>query len=98
MPLKKLLVPNSMLITLNKEIRRIAQQTETTLEDGMHILHIGNMESVFNRLAAIITGRPASMDTLPKDSAFAASLLIVREFMHHLGFTSIQQKPSTSAE
>lgn len=47
------------------------------------------VEGVFSRLAAIITGRPASMDILPQSNEFASSLLILREVVHHLGFKSI---------
>ena len=95
MPLKKQIAPNSILITMDKEIRTIALQTESVPADGGLMLSIGNMEMVFNRLAAIITGRPASMDTLPTDLTFAASLLILREFMHHLGFTTITIRKNT---
>jgi len=40
-------------------------------------------------LAAIITGFPASQDVLPASTTFAATLLILREVMHHFGFTEI---------
>ncbi|MDP4210783.1 MAG: hypothetical protein Q8928_18390 [Bacteroidota bacterium] len=89
MPIKKLLDHNSKLITLDSTIKDVAFQTETIDHALGLVLTIGNMEGVFNRLAAIITGRPASMDTLPTTLSFAASLLILREFMHHLGYTDI---------
>lgn len=34
-------------------------------------------------------GPPAGMAGIPTDAGFAATLLILREFMHHLDFTSI---------
>ncbi|MYM95524.1 hypothetical protein [Duganella vulcania] len=40
-------------------------------------------------LAAVIQGKPAAHEGIPDDNAFAATLLILREFMHHLGFSSI---------
>lgn len=49
-----------------------------------------DIESLFSRLAAIITGRPASMDNLPTDNNFAAYLLILREIMHHFKFKDIE--------
>ncbi|HBX46686.1 hypothetical protein [Limibacterium fermenti] len=52
-------------------------------------LPIKEMESVFSRVAAIVSGRPASMDILPDSNEFAAGLLIVREVMHHLYFQEI---------
>jgi hypothetical protein len=47
------------------------------------------MEQVFGRLAAIISGRPANQDILPITNTFVATLLILREVMHHLGFMNI---------
>jgi hypothetical protein len=34
-------------------------------------------------------GRPAASGGVPAGSAYAATLLIQREFMHHLGFVAI---------
>ena len=56
------------------------------------VLPIKEMESVFYRLAAILTGRPASMDILPSSNEFASALLILREVMHHLKFKTIKYK------
>jgi hypothetical protein len=47
---------------------------------------------MFDRMAAISMGRPAGQDTLPAGAAFRATLLILREFMHHLQFQSITLK------
>jgi len=47
------------------------------------------MEQLFSRLAAIVSGRPASTDVLPTDNKFAATLLVLREVMHHLGFMDV---------
>lgn len=38
---------------------------------------------------ASTTPRLLSRDDMPTDAAFAATLLILREFMQHLHFTSI---------
>lgn len=51
------------------------------------------MEQTFNWLAAIVQGRPVSLDSIPTTAEFCASLLILREFMHHLNFTSINVRP-----
>ena len=42
------------------------------------------VEQVFNRLAAVAEGRPASVEGLPESTAFIAALLVIRELMHHL--------------
>lgn len=46
----------------------------------------------FQRLSAVSLGRPISLEGLPASADFAATLLILREFMHHLGFASITLK------
>ncbi len=50
------------------------------------------LERVFARLAAVTLGRPAAQEGIPDDAAFAASLLILREFMHHLKFSAVTIK------
>lgn len=47
------------------------------------------LEQTFNRLAAVVQGRPASVEGLPVDRLFAARLLLLREFMHHMKFAAI---------
>jgi len=89
MPLHKLLIPKSNLYTLDgniSEIARLAAFKEYT--PGM-ILARTDLELLFSRLAAIITGRPASQDVLPTTNSFASTLLILREVMHHLAFLDI---------
>jgi len=56
------------------------------------ILTLDAMERTFERLAAVTLGRPASQEGIPDSPAFAATLLILREFMHHLKFSSITVK------
>jgi exopolyphosphatase/pppGpp-phosphohydrolase len=58
-------------------------------------LGIDEVERVFNRLADVATGRPAASAGLPQDSGFAASLLILRELMHHLKFDALSWHPSS---
>ena len=89
MPLHKMLVPGSGLYTLDAGIREIARLTVFTENKQGIILARSDMEQVFNRIATIITGRPASQDILPATNSFAATLLILREVMHHLGFRDI---------
>lgn len=47
------------------------------------------MEQTFERLAAVAEGRPVGQEGLPESTEFAAALLILREFMHHLGFSAV---------
>jgi len=93
MPLHKLLIPNSQLYTLDMTVMEIALLAAFKDSDQGKILARADMELVFNRLAAIITGRPASSDVLPTVNSFASTLLILREVMHHLGFMQITILP-----
>lgn len=47
------------------------------------------VESLFDQLAARSEGRPASQVDIPDDPRFTATLLILREFMHHLHFDKV---------
>lgn len=89
MPLHKLLTPDSGIYSTDERIREIVQYTLFEENQDELILTRVNIERVFNRLAAIITGLPASQDVLPASNTFAATLLILREVMHHLGFMYI---------
>ena len=50
------------------------------------------MEQTFERLIALALGRPALREGIPTSAEFAATLLIMREFMHHMQFASITVK------
>ena len=45
----------------------------------------------------MIEGHPAERERLPADATFAAALLILRECLHHWGFTAIQLVPTAPA-
>jgi hypothetical protein len=47
------------------------------------------VERTFEQLTAVAHGRPVASTGIPVDAAFAATLVILREFMHHLQFMSI---------
>ena len=53
------------------------------------LLPLDRMEQTFERLAAVAEGRPVLLEGLPDSTVFAAALLILREFMHHLGFSAL---------
>ncbi len=60
-------------------------------------LTLDAIEQTFNRLAAVAEGRPAIQEGLPDSTEFAAALLILREFMHHLRFSSVIAVPSVAS-
>lgn len=76
---------NYRLETSDPKIREIAGYVNIK----ENVLSLSEMESVFSRFAAIVMGMPSSMDVLPQTKEFAATLLILREIMHHLGFENI---------
>lgn len=60
------------------------------LPAGTQTLPRDDIEAGFSRLAALSEGRPLSLDPLPPDTHFAATLLILRELMHHLDFSDLR--------
>jgi exopolyphosphatase/pppGpp-phosphohydrolase len=75
---------DSALYTTDNAIREIA-----VLAGASNILSLDALERLFQRWVAVTNGSPASQQGIPDSSAFGATLLIVREFMHHLKFASI---------
>ncbi len=85
---RKLIPPGARLVTTDSSIREIAHLSGMTPGAVLH-LPLDAMERTFERLAQVSLGRPASFDGLPADNQVAATLLILREFMHHLRFDDI---------
>jgi exopolyphosphatase/pppGpp-phosphohydrolase len=85
---REMIAGYSTLVTTDESIREIAQiasgQTGSTMQ-----LSIDAVEQIFSLLASYSLGRPASSAGIPGSITFAATLLILREFMHHLKFASI---------
>lgn len=76
--------PDSALYTTDNAIREIA-----VLAGASTTLDLEGVERIFQRWIAVINGSPASQQGIPNDAAFGATILILREFMHHLKFASI---------
>ena len=75
---------DAALYTTDSAIREIA-----VLAGLSTTLDLEAVERLFQRWIAVINGSPASQQGIPNDAAFGTTLLILREFMHHLKFTSI---------
>jgi hypothetical protein len=58
-------------------------------DDGGATVSVATIEGLFQRLASESLGNPAARHGLPAGNAFVVGVLIVREFMHHLGFESV---------
>lgn len=90
MQVRKFMPAGAILLSSDAGIKEIHAQffASQRSSDGQALFR-SDMEAVFGRLSAIVSGRPASSDTLPQTSSFAATLLILREVMFHLGFEKI---------
>jgi exopolyphosphatase/pppGpp-phosphohydrolase len=84
----KLLTGHSMLFTKDASIRELALIAGVSDQSEM-VLSLEAVEQTFDFLASLVLGRPASIAGIPTHPEFAATLLILREFMHHLKFDSI---------
>ena len=56
---------------------------------GVQVMALATVESLFQRLASASLGHPSALKGMPGGREAAAVLLILREFMHHLGFEAI---------
>ena len=82
---------DSRLFTTDAVIRDIVRLNGFA-DDVEQTLTLDATERIFERLAAEVFGKPTSYVGLPASPAFTATLLILREFMHHLRFSSITVK------
>lgn len=78
----------SMLVTTDAAIREIARAAGAPPKPTS-VLSRDAVEAAFNRMVARSYGQAAERDGLPSDAQTTATLLILREFMHHLEFESI---------
>lgn len=93
MKVYKSLPANASLVTTDSSIRDLALLAKPGGHDSSWV-SIEAIEHLFDLLAALSLGRPASSAGIPADAHVAAALLILRELMHHLHFKSIQVLPN----
>jgi len=80
--------PDAKLFSTDNDIRALARIAGEA-ENEIMTLSLDAVERTFDRLALVINGRPAHFEGIPDGNDFAATLLILREFMHHLQFDEI---------
>jgi exopolyphosphatase/pppGpp-phosphohydrolase len=88
MAIRQHIPPRSQLFSSDEGLRVIAQLAGVIPQSCM-TLSLEQVERTFDRLALVINGHPAKFEGIPDDNTFAARLLILREFMHHLQFDEI---------
>jgi len=79
------------LFSNDNDIRALARIAGVA-ENEVMTLSVDAVERTFDRLALVINGRPAKFEGIHDGNDFAATLLILREFMHHLKFEEIVLK------
>jgi hypothetical protein len=83
-----MLSKRSTLFTTNEGIRQIATAAGVPARASM-ILRLELVEQTFGRFVSAALGQSPLSNSSPLDREAAATLLILREFMHHLQFGSI---------
>lgn len=95
MPLYAQLPQPAQLYTDNPQIQWMAQQLGQANNANVEI-SLEQVEDLFNRLADIIHGKPATLDSLPITREFTLTLLILREMLNHWRMTSVRVETSKS--
>ena len=85
---RTIMTRRSTLFTTDDAVRQIALIAGVS-ECKDICLSLDAVEQTFGRLVSVSLGRSPVSNRIPQNAGFAASLLILREFMHHMQFTSI---------
>lgn len=88
-PVRADLPPASTLLTNDRGIAEIADLCDLA-EAPDRVLSREAVERLFGRLAMVVEGQPLAHSGLPARPDFFATLLILREFLHHQGFAAIR--------
>jgi hypothetical protein len=86
MPLHRVLPAGDTLHVASEERAALAPLAQARTRD--------ELEALFDRAAAIAQGRPARSDPALADPETVAALVLLREVMHHLGFTQLRIAPA----
>lgn len=83
------IVHPQVLCLYDEAMITIAEASGTAQDEQGWRIGQEDIELLFKRFEQVMLGRPAHWEAIPLDNAFTARLLILREFMHHLGFLSV---------
>lgn len=92
MPLLRVIPDAARLVSADPRIAAVAG-VGGLADHSRSTLGIDAVERLFDRWTARVLGRPASQDPMPVSGDFAATLLILRETLHHLKFHGITLLP-----
>ncbi len=79
---------DASLVSMNPTLLEFARSVGAA-SDGGSVMSLDVVEALFQRLASASLGHPSAMQGLPPGPEAASILLILREFMHHLGYASV---------
>ena len=71
------------------QVKQIADAGFAVTAGNGRMLSRDQLEHLFNRFARVVNGRPAFSEGIPEDAGFAASLIVLREIMHHWDFATL---------
>jgi hypothetical protein len=87
--LGRIAVPKgAILCTQEDDVRMLA--AIAGLDQTTPTLHVDAVENVFSRLVLQAFGQAAPQQALPDIARTFATVVLLRELMHHLGFDHIQ--------
>ena len=93
MPIIPMLPEHRYLVTSEPAISQIAKAAG--IDDGEQIdLAMETVELLYTRLADLAYGTPLARLGVPGNRLFAATVLFLRELMHHAGFDAVHIHPS----
>jgi hypothetical protein len=87
-PAKSIIPDGAKLYTTDPAVRRIMLFSGIG-EAPQMVLSLDALERSFGRLASSALGRPELHEGIPAANEFAATFLILREFMHHMNFQTV---------
>lgn len=85
MPWHRVLPPQSVLVASDVYVNELARWAGISAQDNM-MLSATAVEAMFNQWADGALGGTSNKPRLPTSGTFAATLLVVREVLHHLSF------------
>lgn len=88
-PARARIVAGSALFCSDAMVRELAQLAGLPDRPAVSLSREA-IERLFDRLGRVALGRPAALEGLPARNDLATTLLILREFSHHMDFAAVR--------
>lgn len=89
------IAPGTRLRTREADVHRLAR--EAGLQELAPTLHVDAVEQLFSRLVLQAFGQSPHRQDLPESTRVFATVVLLRELLHHLRFVEIQLEPPLGA-